>query len=108
MEGRNRLGVQEDLEGLEGLVMRTVTTPAPVMKDVRSSGSGPSIAGKTLGTCFPENFGGACHGTPTDCKDCNKAISCYINFDKIVYFWLNYILYLHNLLPKKTCRTKKR
>ena len=37
LEGKNPLIVQEDLEVLKDLVGGTVTTPAPVMEDVRSA-----------------------------------------------------------------------
>ena len=32
--------------------------------------------GKTQGSCFPDSFGGSCSGTPRECQDCNRAISC--------------------------------
>ena len=41
VEGRNRLAVLVVPEGLEGRETGTVTTPAPVMEDVRSGGRVP-------------------------------------------------------------------
>merc|ERR1712038_1034101 len=32
--------------------------------------------GKTKGSCFPFSFGGGCSGTPRECLDCNRAITC--------------------------------
>ena len=32
--------------------------------------------GKTKGSCFPFSFGGGCSGTPRECQDCNRAITC--------------------------------
>ena len=43
LEGKNPLIVQEDLEVLKDLVGGTVTTPAPVMEDVRSGGRVPPL-----------------------------------------------------------------
>jgi len=37
---------------------------------------GPNRPGKISGSCFPDSFGGECSGTPPECQDCNKAISC--------------------------------
>merc|ERR1712233_91954 len=37
---------------------------------------GPPREGNDQGSCFPEDFGGSCKGTPTECQDCNKAITC--------------------------------
>merc|ERR1712137_672271 len=37
---------------------------------------GPPRSGNTKGSCFPDSFGGECSGTPRECQDCNKAISC--------------------------------
>ena len=38
--------------------------------------TGPPRDGATSGSCFSVSFGGSCSGTPQECKDCNKAISC--------------------------------
>ena len=38
--------------------------------------TGPPRGGATSGSCFPVSFGGSCSGTPQECEDCNKAISC--------------------------------
>eukprot|EP00092_Neocalanus_flemingeri_P089300 GFUD01112994.1.p1 GENE.GFUD01112994.1~~GFUD01112994.1.p1 ORF type:complete len:612 (-),score=92.37 GFUD01112994.1:186-2021(-) len=35
---------------------------------------GPPRRGYTLGSCWPK--GGACGGTPGECRDCNKVIKC--------------------------------
>ena len=43
VEGRNRLAVLVVPEGQEGLETGTVTTPAPVMEDVRSGGQVPPL-----------------------------------------------------------------
>ena len=43
VEGRNRLAVLVVPEGLEGRETGTVTTPAPVMEDVRSGGQVPAL-----------------------------------------------------------------
>ena len=43
VEGRNRLAVLVVPEGQEGLGTGTVTTPAPVMEDVRSGGQVPPL-----------------------------------------------------------------
>ena len=37
---------------------------------------GPSRPGKTSGSCFPQSFGGSCSGTPPECQNCNRALSC--------------------------------
>ena len=37
---------------------------------------GPSRPGKVSGSCFPASFGGSCSGTPPECQDCNRAVSC--------------------------------
>merc|ERR1711911_178048 len=37
---------------------------------------GPNRPGQISGSCFPDSFGGECSGTPPECQDCNKAISC--------------------------------
>ena len=37
---------------------------------------GPPRAGQTSGSCFPDDFGGSCSGTPRECQDCNQALSC--------------------------------
>merc|ERR1712130_1025012 len=37
---------------------------------------GPPRRGKTQGSCFPDSFGGSCSGTPRECQDCNRAITC--------------------------------
>merc|ERR1712110_260689 len=37
---------------------------------------GPSRGGKIKGSCFPNSFGGSCSGTPRECQDCNRAITC--------------------------------
>jgi len=29
-----------------------------------------------MGSCFPDSFGGSCSGTPRECQDCNRAITC--------------------------------
>ena len=43
VEGRNRLAVLVLPEGLEGQETGTVTTPVPVMEDVRSGGQVPPL-----------------------------------------------------------------
>lgn len=40
---------------------------------------GPSRAGQTSGSCFPDSFGGSCSGTPPECQDCNQKVSCSKN-----------------------------
>merc|ERR1712183_585637 len=37
---------------------------------------GPPRGGATSGSCFPQDFGGSCSGTPPECQDCNQAINC--------------------------------
>jgi len=37
---------------------------------------GPPRGGPTAGSCFATAFGGNCHGTPRECKDCNVARTC--------------------------------
>ena len=37
---------------------------------------GPSRPGQLSGSCFPASFGGSCSGTPRECQDCNRAVSC--------------------------------
>jgi len=37
---------------------------------------GPPRNGQTSGSCFPASFGGSCSGTPRECQDCNRALSC--------------------------------
>jgi len=38
--------------------------------------TGPPRRGKTKGSCFPWSFGGDCSGTPRECQDCNRVITC--------------------------------
>jgi hypothetical protein len=40
---------------------------------------GPSRAGQTSGSCFPDSFGGSCSGTPPECQHCNQIVSCSEN-----------------------------
>jgi len=37
---------------------------------------GPSRPGKHSGSCFPDDFGGSCSGTPNECQNCNQVLSC--------------------------------
>ena len=37
---------------------------------------GPSRPGKHQGSCFPDDFGGSCSGTPNECHHCNQVLSC--------------------------------
>ena len=37
---------------------------------------GPSRPGKHSGSCFPDDFGGGCSGTPNECQNCNQVLSC--------------------------------
>ena len=37
---------------------------------------GPPRGGNTVGSCFPSLFGGTCSGTPAECEDCNKVVTC--------------------------------
>ncbi len=37
---------------------------------------GPSRPGKHAGSCFPDDFGGSCSGTPNECQNCNQVLSC--------------------------------
>merc|ERR1712212_297177 len=37
---------------------------------------GPYRGGQTLGSCSPQSYGGGCSGTPRECQDCNRAITC--------------------------------
>ena len=37
---------------------------------------GPSRPGKHSGSCFPDEFGGSCSGTPDECQNCNQVLSC--------------------------------
>ena len=37
---------------------------------------GPSRPGKGSGSCFPDDFGGSCSGTPNECQNCNQVLSC--------------------------------
>ena len=37
---------------------------------------GPSRPGKHQGICFPDEFGGSCSGTPNECDQCNRVLSC--------------------------------
>merc|ERR1712004_22695 len=32
--------------------------------------------GGTLGSCFPDSFGGSCSGIPRGCRNCNQILSC--------------------------------
>merc|ERR1712193_70198 len=32
--------------------------------------------GGTLGSCFPDSFGGRCTGIPRGCDNCNDVLSC--------------------------------
>ena len=32
--------------------------------------------GLTSGSCFPQDFGGSCSGTPSQCSDCNRVLNC--------------------------------
>ena len=32
--------------------------------------------GKTKGSCFPQDFGGACSGIPENCEACNEVVDC--------------------------------
>merc|ERR1712004_781462 len=34
------------------------------------------ISGTSGGSCFNEEFGGSCIGTPARCKECNKVVNC--------------------------------
>ena len=37
---------------------------------------GRSRPGKHQGSCFPDDFGGSCSGTPNECRNCNQVLSC--------------------------------
>ena len=37
---------------------------------------GPHRTGPISGSCFSDSFGGSCSGTPPECQDCNKAVTC--------------------------------
>ena len=37
---------------------------------------GPSRPGKRSGSCYPDDFGGSCSGTPDECQNCNQVLSC--------------------------------
>jgi len=37
---------------------------------------GRSRPGKHQGSCFPDEFGGSCSGTPNECHNCNQVLSC--------------------------------
>jgi len=42
--------------------------------------TGPSLrSGPLEGGCFADSYGGDCSGTPPECQDCNKVISCDSN-----------------------------
>ena len=42
---------------------------------LRAEGLKP-LKGYTLGSCFPQAFGGSCSGIPENCEACNKVIDC--------------------------------
>ena len=58
------------------------TKPAPCLYKCNDNGgcqvlyTGPPRGGATSGSCFPSSFGGSCSGTPTECQDCNQAVTC--------------------------------
>ena len=40
---------------------------------------GPARGGAQAGYCFSPSAGGRCRGTPPECLQCNKAITCHSN-----------------------------
>merc|ERR1712079_841255 len=87
----------------------TTTTPKPDNEDVcryecESNGgcsvryTGVPRPGANQGSCFPEDFGGSCSGTPPECMDCNQVLgSCNceagyycVNIDSCPYYTTNY------------------
>merc|ERR1712042_229596 len=44
--------------------------------ECRSNGGCRTIKGLTLGSCFPDSFGGGCSGIPEGCAKCNEVKDC--------------------------------